>query len=91
MGTPEEVAHKVDVLRGHCDAVGRDLGEIEVTTMLRNIPADPTVDDILRGAEAYAAVGVHTVMVGATGDDPAAWLETRFSPAIDKLKEIETK
>ena len=24
MGTPEELAHKVDVLRGHCEAVGRD-------------------------------------------------------------------
>jgi F420-dependent oxidoreductase-like protein len=91
MGTPDEVAHKVDVLRGHCDDVGRDIGEIEVTTMLRNIPANPSVDDILRGAEEYAAVGVSTVMVGATGDDPAGWLESHMAPAIDRLKEIEAK
>ena len=31
MGTLEVMAHKVDVLRGHCDAVGRDIGEIEFT------------------------------------------------------------
>lgn len=31
MGTPEEMAHKVDVLRGHCEAVGRDINEIEFT------------------------------------------------------------
>lgn len=31
MGTPELLAHKVDVLRGHCDAVGRDIAEIEFT------------------------------------------------------------
>ena len=31
MGTPEFIAHKVDVLRGHCDAVGRDISEIEFT------------------------------------------------------------
>ena len=31
MGTPETLAHKVDVLRGHCDAVGRDIAEIEFT------------------------------------------------------------
>ncbi len=31
MGTPEVMAHKVEVLRGHCDAVGRDIGEIEFT------------------------------------------------------------
>src|SRR3954466_3373263 len=30
-GSPEEVAHKVDVLRRHCDAVGRDPNEIEAT------------------------------------------------------------
>jgi alkanesulfonate monooxygenase SsuD/methylene tetrahydromethanopterin reductase-like flavin-dependent oxidoreductase (luciferase family) len=31
MGTPEVMAHKVEVLRGHCDAVGRDIDEIEFT------------------------------------------------------------
>jgi alkanesulfonate monooxygenase SsuD/methylene tetrahydromethanopterin reductase-like flavin-dependent oxidoreductase (luciferase family) len=31
MGTPEKLAHKVEVLRGHCDAEGRDIGEIEFT------------------------------------------------------------
>jgi alkanesulfonate monooxygenase SsuD/methylene tetrahydromethanopterin reductase-like flavin-dependent oxidoreductase (luciferase family) len=31
MGTPEFIAHKVEVLQGHCDAVGRDISEIEFT------------------------------------------------------------
>ena len=31
MGSAEVLAHKVEVLRGHCDAVGRDIGEIELT------------------------------------------------------------
>ncbi len=31
MGPLELMAHKVDVLKGHCDAVGRDIGEIEFT------------------------------------------------------------
>jgi alkanesulfonate monooxygenase SsuD/methylene tetrahydromethanopterin reductase-like flavin-dependent oxidoreductase (luciferase family) len=31
MGSVEKMAHKVDVLRGHCDAVGRDIAEIEFT------------------------------------------------------------
>jgi alkanesulfonate monooxygenase SsuD/methylene tetrahydromethanopterin reductase-like flavin-dependent oxidoreductase (luciferase family) len=31
MGTPEFIAHKVEVLRRHCDAVGRDISEIEFT------------------------------------------------------------
>jgi F420-dependent oxidoreductase-like protein len=91
MGTPDEVAHKVDVLRRHCDDVGRDFGDIEVTTMLRNIPADPSVDDILAGASAFADVGVDTVMVGAVGDDPAGYLESTYGPAIDLLRELEPK
>ena len=31
MGSPETLAHKVEVLQGHCDAVGRDISEIELT------------------------------------------------------------
>jgi alkanesulfonate monooxygenase SsuD/methylene tetrahydromethanopterin reductase-like flavin-dependent oxidoreductase (luciferase family) len=31
MGTPEKLRHKLDVLRDHCEAVGRDIGEIELT------------------------------------------------------------
>ena len=31
-GTPEEFAHKVEVLRGHCDSVGRDFSEITLST-----------------------------------------------------------
>jgi alkanesulfonate monooxygenase SsuD/methylene tetrahydromethanopterin reductase-like flavin-dependent oxidoreductase (luciferase family) len=31
MGSIEKMSHKVDVLRQHCDAVGRDIGEIEFT------------------------------------------------------------
>jgi F420-dependent oxidoreductase-like protein len=88
-GDVSEVAHKIDVLRGHCEAVGRDPNEIEVTTMFRDLPPSPTVDDIVRSAEAYAAIGVSTVITGATGDDPAEWLESTFAPAIDRLASIE--
>lgn len=38
-GTPERVAHKVGVLREHCQAVGRDIGEIEVTHLVNAITA----------------------------------------------------
>ena len=31
MGTVELMAHKIEVLRGHCEAVGRDISEIEFT------------------------------------------------------------
>ncbi|MDR2857755.1 MAG: LLM class F420-dependent oxidoreductase [Novosphingobium sp.] len=89
-GSPEVVAHKIDVLRRHCDAVGRDIREIEVTALLQ-MREDWTVDDVLRSAEAYAAVGTATVMAGALGTDPAGKLETLFGPAAERMRAIRPR
>jgi F420-dependent oxidoreductase-like protein len=89
-GGPEEIAHKLEVLKRHCDAVGRDHTEIEVTSMLRNLPPAPSVDDVVRSAEALAAVGVSGLVTGPVGDDPAGWLESTFSPAMDRLGGLES-
>ena len=88
-GGPDEVAHKVDVLRRHCDAVGRDANEIEVTAMYRDFPADATPDDLVRGAEEFAEVGVSTLVTSAVGNDPAAYLESTFGPVVDRIATIE--
>ena len=55
----DDVAHKLDVLRGHCAAVGRDYDEIEKTV---TFPMDPgrngeNVDAILQQLTGYAAHG----------------------------------
>ncbi|HEX9506752.1 MAG TPA: LLM class F420-dependent oxidoreductase [Acidimicrobiia bacterium] len=89
MGSPDVLAHKVDVLRRHCDAVGRDPNEIEITAIYRAIPPDASPDEIARGAEAFAKVGVSTLVTGAVGDDPAAYLESTFGPAMELLGGIE--
>src|SRR4051794_22842150 len=89
IGSPDDVAHKIDVLRRHCDAVGRDPNEIEVTTMYRDIAPDATVDDVVRGAEALAKIGVSTLVTGAVGDDPGDWLEAKFGPAMERIAAIE--
>lgn len=88
-GDVNEVAHKLDVLRRHCDTLGRDPNEIEVTAMYRQIAPGATVDDIVRGAEAFANVGVSTLVTGAVGDDPGGWLEATFGPAMDRIAAIE--
>jgi alkanesulfonate monooxygenase SsuD/methylene tetrahydromethanopterin reductase-like flavin-dependent oxidoreductase (luciferase family) len=89
IGAPDEVVQKIDVLKRHCDAVGRDPNEIEVTAMYRDFPADATVDDIVQGAEALARIGVSTVVAGAEGDDPAGSLEATFGPAMERITAIE--
>src|SRR3954452_14688925 len=67
MGSPQDVAHKLEVLRRHCDALGRDPNEIEVTVGYRDFPPGTTTDALLRGAEALADVGVSTLVTGAVG------------------------
>jgi F420-dependent oxidoreductase-like protein len=88
-GDPEEVAQKLDVLRRHCDDVGRDPSAIEVTAMFRDFSADTTAGDLVRGAEEFAAIGVSTLVTGAAGDDPAGWLESTFGPVIDEIHHIQ--
>ena len=58
-----DVAHKLDVLRDHCAAEGRDYDSIDKTVLyVRSVPAD--VDAFLADVAGYAALGVaevHTV------------------------------
>jgi F420-dependent oxidoreductase-like protein len=54
-----EVAHKLDVIRRHCEDVGRDYGEIEKTVLMRLQAAeDGSVDDVLRQLEEMAQLGI---------------------------------
>ncbi|OZM83046.1 LLM class F420-dependent oxidoreductase [Pseudonocardia sp. MH-G8] len=55
-----DLEHKLDVLRGHCEAVGRDYDEIEKTVM---VPLDPgekgaKVDELLTQLQGLAKLGV---------------------------------
>jgi F420-dependent oxidoreductase-like protein len=88
-GGADEIAAKLDVLRRHCDEVGRDPNEIEVTAMYRDMPEGASVDEVVRGAEALARVGVSSLVTGPMGDDPAGWLESTFGPAMEALAAIE--
>ena len=40
-GSPENVAHKLDILKGHCDAAGRDYAEITKSTGLSVFLLEP--------------------------------------------------
>jgi len=86
-GGPDEIAHKLEVLRGHCETVGRDPGEIEVTA-LYDVPEGTSSDEVLTGAGRLAEVGVATIVVGVAGDDPSKWLDTTFAPVMDDLAAI---
>ena len=88
-GGPDEITHKIDVLRRHCEDVGRDPNEIEVTTMYRDLPPGATVGQVVQGAEDLARIGVSGLVTGAMGDDPGGWLESTFGPAIEQIRAIK--
>jgi F420-dependent oxidoreductase-like protein len=55
--SPEDVAHKLEVLRAHCDAEGRDYDAI-AKTVLAVRPALADVDEFVAAAGEYAKLGV---------------------------------
>jgi F420-dependent oxidoreductase-like protein len=55
--SPQDVAHKLDVLRSHCEDEGRDYDRID-KTVLAVRPALADVDRFLAAAGEYAALGV---------------------------------
>jgi F420-dependent oxidoreductase-like protein len=60
-GDPDELRHKLEVLRRHADEVGRDVDEVVVSasvSLFDGVPAG------LRAAEAMAAAGAHRAILG---------------------------
>jgi F420-dependent oxidoreductase-like protein len=88
-GSAEQNAHKIDVLRSHCERLGRDIGDIDITAMLRDVPPGATRDQVLEGAQKLADLGVSTAVISVPDRDPAGWLEGTFGPVMDDLRAIE--
>jgi F420-dependent oxidoreductase-like protein len=84
----DDVAHKLDVLRRHCDDVGRDFSDLRITITANNPRPQPGDSDAFVGAMAdYAKLGVHQVMVTPTTGSPAAWIDG-MAPAVRQLAEL---
>jgi F420-dependent oxidoreductase-like protein len=60
--SPADVGHKLEVLRAHCEAEGRDYDQI-TKTVLAVRPALADVDGFLTAAREYAALGVTEIEV----------------------------
>jgi alkanesulfonate monooxygenase SsuD/methylene tetrahydromethanopterin reductase-like flavin-dependent oxidoreductase (luciferase family) len=84
--SPVDVAAKLDVLRAHCEAEGRDYDTIAKTVLVtRPVLAD--VDAWLRDVAAYAELGV--TEVGSMPDrDPVEFAELLAAQVLPRLADI---
>ena len=86
MGPLELMAHKIDVLREHCDAVGRDIAEIEFTLGIKATIRDTEAeaDRVWKAAMAYNKTPLARVENDATfWNGTAEQLADRLRPYVE--------
>lgn len=87
--SPDEVAHKLDVLRSHCVDLGRDPESVRRTILYSGQTlATGDVDGFLSEMETYAAIGVEEVHVMPTSDRPDQWIEDIGGRVTSRLAEL---
>ena len=81
---PDGVAGKLEVLRRHCDDVGRDYDEIRKTILWFGDPvAEP--ERFVREMEQYAGLGVTLASIMPPTDDPAGWASELVEKALPRV------
>jgi F420-dependent oxidoreductase-like protein len=89
--TPAEISHKLDVLRRHCDDVGRDEAAIRKTILYQGAAlAAGAVDTFASAMAEYAKVGVETVIVMPMPGRQADWIADTGAAAVARLAELPT-
>ena len=82
----EELPHKIEVLKRHCETVGRDFAEIRLTAAHF---ADPftDLDAYLRTAERLAGLGIDLINAGPHpgNPDPVGFIERLGEQVIPRL------
>ena len=87
--TPDEVGHKLDVLKGHCADVGRDPAEIRVTLLHGGdslLTGD--VDEFVEQLRPYARLGVETVILRPPATSLSAWVRDAVAPAVPAVADL---
>jgi alkanesulfonate monooxygenase len=85
IGAGPDAAHKLDVLRAHCDAVGRDYDAIEKTAMM-GIDPTSTTDDVVRTGEELRELGYTALYVYAAGIRERAAIVDLLAGAVEPLR-----
>jgi F420-dependent oxidoreductase-like protein len=79
-----ELAHKLDVLRAHCEREGRDYDEIEKTTLL-GVDAETNPAELLEQLRGLHDLGFTVAYVSVRGTEPLPLLEMLGSEVIAEI------
>ena len=82
-----DVSHKLDVLRAHCDAEGRDYDAIQ-KTIIGRVDPEGDVSGFLKDMEEYAKLGIDLVEVAPAMPDPARFVTLLGEKVVRPLAEI---
>jgi F420-dependent oxidoreductase-like protein len=86
---PAEIGRKLDVLRQHCDDVGRDYNEIRKTIAGAGVVlSDGGLDAFTTDMAQYAELGVDTVILMPPEDRASQWVGQHAGPAVTRLAEL---
>ena len=85
--SPEVVRHKLEVLRRHCDDLGRDYDAIDKTMIAMGDPVGDT-DAFLRSMEEYAELGISMITLMPPTDEPVSWTTTVCEDVLPRLAAI---
>lgn len=84
--SPEDVAHKFDVLRRHCEAEGRDYDSITKTVLVTR-PALADVDAFVADAVSYAGLGAAEVQT-MPDRHPVEWVRQIVDLVLPRIAKI---
>jgi F420-dependent oxidoreductase-like protein len=87
--SPTDVAHKLDVLRAHCDDLGRDYAQIRKTAVYLGawLPASG-LDGFTAEMTDYAKLGIETMILAPQVNNHAQWIEGNAPSVVARLAEL---
>lgn len=84
-----EVAHKLEVLRAHCDRLGRDYASVRKTILYTGPSLDDRgVEPFIEEMQAYGALGVDAVVMRVAGPRPLDFMRQLAFDVIPRIAEL---
>jgi F420-dependent oxidoreductase-like protein len=86
--SPEEIAHKLEVLDRHCEAEGRDPADIQRTILVMGLDPLGSPDAFVAAMAPYAALGIDQVWVTPSASDPVGSVAQMGDQIVERLAQL---